>query len=272
MQVKLTIVALGAVLMAGPLAAQPYPYHPYGPNPYWGGTRYYAPPVYVPPPVYAPPAYMPPTYVPPAYVRPYSPPMDHRALVDAIQDELDEHGYQTGPTDGVLDYQTVAAIRAYQRDAGLPIDGEATPRLLDHLRHAQPPVHARTPEPSYNAPTYNAPAQPYQQQPTYQQPYQQQPPYQAQPTYPTQPEGQPPYIGQPEQLTPPDYTQRPGMAYRGDPDVAWVQQALQRRGYTPGAPDGVMGERTRRAIEAFQRDNGLPVDGTINPTLLNRLR
>ncbi|BBK44238.1 hypothetical protein STVA_42580 [Allostella vacuolata] len=51
-----------------------------------------------------------------------------------------------------------------------------------------------------------------------------------------------------------------------------MQTALQRKGYTPGVADGIMGERTRRAIEAFQRDNGMPVDGVVSPTLLNRLR
>ncbi len=36
--------------------------------------------------------------------------------------------------DGVVDGQTVTAIRTYQQIAGLPVDGEATPELLDDMR------------------------------------------------------------------------------------------------------------------------------------------
>jgi S1-C subfamily serine protease len=43
--------------------------------------------------------------------------------------------------------------------------------------------------------------------------------------------------------------------------VAAAQRALAALGYAPGAADGVMGPRTRQAIAAFQRDNGLPVTG-----------
>ncbi len=36
--------------------------------------------------------------------------------------------------DGVVDSQTQTAIRTYQQIAGLPVDGEATPELLDDMR------------------------------------------------------------------------------------------------------------------------------------------
>jgi len=36
--------------------------------------------------------------------------------------------------DGVVDLQTKTAIRTYQQIAGLPVDGEATPELLDDMR------------------------------------------------------------------------------------------------------------------------------------------
>ena len=47
-----------------------------------------------------------------------------------------------------------------------------------------------------------------------------------------------------------------------------VQNALTQLNYTPGSVDGVYGGRTRRAIEEFQRDKGLPVTGNINEELL----
>jgi uncharacterized protein len=40
-----------------------------------------------------------------------------------------------------------------------------------------------------------------------------------------------------------------------------VQTRLAKLGYTPGPSDGVMGRKTRNAIEAFQRDEGLPATG-----------
>lgn len=259
MQVKLAIAAMGVALAAGSAVAQPY--YPY--NPYWG-PRWVAPPSYYVPPAYPPPVY----YPPPTYVPPSVPAYDHRALVNAIQDELEEHGYRPGPTDGLLDSETVAAIRDYQRDAGLPMTGEATPMLLDHLRSHQPPVYARQaplPEPTqpaYPAPSYQSPSYPA---PSYQPPAYQ-PPVTAAPTDPS-----PTYTTRPEPLAAPYYSSRPD-TMRGDPDVAWVQSALQRRGYTPGPADGLMGERTRRAIEAFQRDNGMSPDGLVSPSLIARLR
>jgi S1-C subfamily serine protease len=60
--------------------------------------------------------------------------------------------------------------------------------------------------------------------------------------------------------------QRPGPAApaQGQAEttsVAAAQRALAALGYSPGAADGVIGPRTRQAIAAFQRDNGLPVTG-----------
>ncbi|GAB4372583.1 MAG: hypothetical protein Kow00114_34090 [Kiloniellaceae bacterium] len=63
------------------------------------------------------------------------------AYVRGIQKELLAHGYKPGPVDGVAGPQTRAAIRAYQADAGLDVDGKADKRLLDHLKFALPKVY-----------------------------------------------------------------------------------------------------------------------------------
>ena len=52
---------------------------------------------------------------------------------------------------------------------------------------------------------------------------------------------------------------------------ARVQQRLAREGYYHGAIDGVIGSGTRSAIRAYERANGLPVDGRIDSQLLGRL-
>lgn len=42
----------------------------------------------------------------------------------------------------------------------------------------------------------------------------------------------------------------------GDPDIAAIQSALARRGFSPGATDGVMSAETAAAIRAFQLSRG----------------
>jgi peptidoglycan hydrolase-like protein with peptidoglycan-binding domain len=67
-----------------------------------------------------------------------------RSYVETIQTELIAHGYRPGPIDGVMGPRTRAAIQAYQRDAGLPVDGIASKQLAEHLLYALPRVEART--------------------------------------------------------------------------------------------------------------------------------
>ena len=50
-----------------------------------------------------------------------------------------------------------------------------------------------------------------------------------------------------------------------------TQEALNMLGYAAGAPDGRMGARTRAAIAAYQRDNGLPVTGEPTAILYDQL-
>ena len=60
-------------------------------------------------------------------------------------------------------------------------------------------------------------------------------------------------------------------APRGGSVVARVQQELARAGYYRGAVDGVMGNGTRSAIRAYERANGLRVDGRIDQELLRSM-
>jgi peptidoglycan hydrolase-like protein with peptidoglycan-binding domain len=54
-------------------------------------------------------------------------------------------------------------------------------------------------------------------------------------------------------------------------DRITLQRGLTRAGFDAGEADGVLGRRTRAAIAAFQRANGLPVTGTPSRALLARL-
>ena len=53
--------------------------------------------------------------------------------------------------------------------------------------------------------------------------------------------------------------------------VLAVQRALIKLGFVLN-PNGVAGETTRRAIESYERDHGLPVRGEITPALMRQLR
>ena len=50
--------------------------------------------------------------------------------------------------------------------------------------------------------------------------------------------------------------------------VVQVQRRLASAGYYSGAIDGVVGSGTRRAIRAYERSHGLPIDGQIHRRLL----
>ena len=51
---------------------------------------------------------------------------------------------------------------------------------------------------------------------------------------------------------------------RGD-DVSSVQDALKYKGYSPGATDGIYGQKTRNTVYLFQKNKKLTVDGIVGP-------
>ena len=56
-------------------------------------------------------------------------------------------------------------------------------------------------------------------------------------------------------------------------DVMAAQRFLMRLGYSPGAPDGVLGERTQRALDEYRRRTGAAADGRVlSDALLTKLR
>ena len=88
-------------------------------------------------------------------------------------------------------------------------------------------------------------------------------------------------VWQPRRSTaePPVYKQRPSTSAAPAPRassagavstrdrIANLQRALRRLGYDPGPSDGILGDRTRAAIRAFQADAGLPITGQISEGL-----
>lgn len=59
-----------------------------------------------------------------------------------------------------------------------------------------------------------------------------------------------------------------GSRRASDPTVQAIQRRLNELGYDAGAADGILGNKTRAAIQAFQRDNGIASDGNASQSLL----
>ena len=58
---------------------------------------------------------------------------------------------------------------------------------------------------------------------------------------------------------------------KGSEEIRKVQEALKDKGEDPGAIDGVMGKKTRAAIKAFQKSNGIKVTGTLDDQTAEKL-
>lgn len=54
-------------------------------------------------------------------------------------------------------------------------------------------------------------------------------------------------------------------------EVRDIQTVLKSKGYYAGNVDGIFGTQTKNAVIAFQRDNGLKVDGIAGPATLKAL-
>lgn len=54
-------------------------------------------------------------------------------------------------------------------------------------------------------------------------------------------------------------------------DVTRLQQALAQRNFNPRGADGIFGNNTRAAVMAFQRSQGIGVDGVVGPDTARRL-
>lgn len=134
--------------------------------------------------------------------------------VAEIQRLLNERGYDAGPVDGAMGSRTREAIRAFQRDSGLPQSGEPSEDIVRRLARGAPP----TP-------------------------------------------GSPGFPSRPWQPADADRSQ-----------TAEIQQLLNQRGFDAGPVDGMMGERTREAIRAYQIGHGLPPTGEPSAALAQSLR
>lgn len=54
-------------------------------------------------------------------------------------------------------------------------------------------------------------------------------------------------------------------------DISRIQELLAEAGFDPGPIDGIVGPRTRAAVEGFEAAQNLPVTGSVTPGLLDLL-
>ena len=142
------------------------------------------------------------------------------------QQRLAELKYFTKDISGQFDAATQTAVKAFQRKNNLSVDGAVGPKTIAALF-------------SDNAIAADAEIiQPPAEEP-------------EQPSVPVDPE-------QPEEDVVLTRTLRQGDS--GD-DVAYMQRRLIELGYLTGTADGKFGASTLAAVKAFQKANGLTVDG-----------
>ncbi len=170
-------------------------------------------------------------------------PAPERKLVRDLQARLAEQGLYSGKIDGISGSRTQSAIVAYQEAQGLPVTGKPTADILDHITTASVETAAKAPEPTPVA-VNPAPA--------------------AEPPQTIEAVVGEPVAEQPEPIpTAADIAQR--NRYLS------VQRALNQIGYGPVAEDGRPGDAIDNAIRRFELDNGLPITGTPDDGVLERL-
>ncbi|HHW09208.1 MAG TPA: hypothetical protein GXX29_04470 [Firmicutes bacterium] len=162
--------------------------------------------------------------------------------VKALQTALNFLGYKAGLVDGYFGPITEKAVKAFQKDAGVPVDGEFGPKTITALHAA---LQAKggsfacatatdkkgkevklnlTPNlPPVDGPIYNFPA-----------------------------------------------CRIFGLG-QTDAQIKALQDSLNYLGYKAGAKDGYFGPITEKAVKQFQKDMGLTADGRFNPETIAAL-
>ncbi len=193
--------------------------------------------------------------------------------VASVQRGLNDLGYSAGPVDGLMGSKTRSAIRAYQIDKGLPVSGEPSRSLNDHLQEtlmagiSPAPgadsasiveVQTRLRDRGYNVPSINGTLDASTTA--------------AIRTF--QSNAGLPVNGM---VTAALLDQLRIGSNTGDnrsltrAEVVRLQTALTARGYETGPADGVVGPKVRGAIRSYQTDASMPVTGDARYGLLAKL-
>ncbi|HEY9667176.1 MAG TPA: peptidoglycan-binding protein, partial [Coleofasciculaceae cyanobacterium] len=177
---------------------------------------------------------------------------DRDSKVSEIQKTLTAAGLQPG-ADGVFDAKTEEAVRQFQRDQGLNVDGIVGPRTLAAL--------SQKPEPQQSMP------EPQQSTPEAQQ---------STPELKEEPAPDPKKaiswysIEEPVKPVAEESAKKTWQLGDRNSKVSEIQKSLTTAGFKPGA-DGVFDEQTQDAVRQFQQSKGLKADGVVGPRTLTAL-
>jgi peptidoglycan hydrolase-like protein with peptidoglycan-binding domain len=165
------------------------------------------------------------------------------AAVRVLQTRLKELGYYKGSVDGSFGAGTTDAVKAFQRANSLTVDGAAGSGTLSKLFGG-------------TAKSASAASATATRRPT------------ATPRTTPTPIPDNIYV-----LVTPAPNGTYATLRRGNygTPVREMQNALKNQGYFTGTPDSYYGEATELAVMAFQRSNGLQVDGVAGPATLRVL-
>ena len=220
-------------------------------------------------------------------------PVPTQTLIADLQKALSERGLYRGKIDGISGSRTRAAFSAYEESQGLPVTGQPSTVLLDHIATASiapaepapapaaapsPPATVAVealPPPADAAPTPPADAVAVTEARDEIDDLLSYPSGTAEPATVTsvsaEPEPPPaPAVAPPQLASAPTPVAAPTVDYGAQRTLS-VQKALNQIGYGPVPENGVAGEGTVAAIRRFELDNGLPITGAAGDTVIERL-
>ncbi|MEQ8754663.1 MAG: N-acetylmuramoyl-L-alanine amidase [Coleofasciculus sp. G1-WW12-02] len=194
--------------------------------------------------------------------------------VKELQQILSAQGFKVGPIDGIFGAGTTDAVVLFQKFHGLDADGlvgPATWKVLERVSQPTPPPPTDTGTPTTPETTpggstplgSQAPFTQVQLLDTYK--YYRELPHQIQAIQWLQ--------GQVSQATLVEFSQKwrnqptdpflPLQEGSVGPEVKKAQEILRQKGFDPGPADGIYGAKTKSAIIAFQRSQGMTADGIV---------
>ena len=192
------------------------------------------------------------------------------SFVADVQQKLNVLGYEAGPNDGLMGPRTRKAIRAFQKDAGLPVTGEIDSELLTHLESSaglgqavEDPetvlrVEKKLDSLGWAVGEVDGKVDDQLRNRADQICAVRGPSRQRQPD-----DGH----GQSRRSA-----YAPQRSLNSASRLLWsVETELTQRGYLTGPIDGTTDQYTFRAILDYEEDNGLPRNGQLNPILLDSL-
>ena len=190
-----------------------------------------------------------PTPAEPVKVRPNPYKLRGKALVREFQRELQRLGYHIGAVDGVIGRQTVKAVKAFQRTAGLRRTGRLTPSLLKRMQLTAAPRAAAKTSVALETPLSAK----------------------VERTTDSRAVRSAPVSSSVAGEEVPSRESEGQLRSGGSELVLAIQRRLNRLGYPVGTPDGIVGSRTVTSARKFQRSIGRRATGTLGTTLLRQL-